>query len=769
MNSREGRRILVRGVVQGVGFRPWVWRLAQQAGLVGRVFNDGQGVTIEVFGGPAALDGFVAGLGQPPPAARIHSRQIEAIANQDDREFIIAPSGPAGEPGRRVSIPPDIATCADCLAEIEDAHARRFHYALTNCTQCGPRFSIAREIPYDRVHTTMASFVMCADCRREYENPADRRFHAQPIACPACGPLLLLVDADGAALDVTDPAGPAARLLVQGQILAVKGIGGFHLACDATSSAAVCRLRERKQRDEKPFAVMVRDLAAAEGLAVLDDAERALLTSVERPIVLVRRKPNSGLAPEVAPDNPMVGLLLAYSPLHHLLLAQADRPLVMTSGNLCEEPIAFDDADAQTRLAKLADAWLLHDRPIENHCDDSVGRVIAGQPVLFRRSRGYVPRPIVLSAPVAPLLACGAHLKNTFCLAQGRDAYLGPHIGDLDNLATLAAYERAVARLQRFVGIEPEIIAHDLHPDYQSTRYALARPEACKIAVQHHHAHVAAVMAEHGLAGPVFGVAYDGTGLGSDGTAWGGEILLADFAGFERLATLRPIPLAGGDLAIQQVWRLALALLDDAFAGDPPVDALALFKLISASEIALCRRMIAEKLNTPLGHGAGRYFDAMGAIGLAATHSHFEGQVAMRWNFVADAGETGRYDFALDATGRPWLMDLRPMVRQATMDLVAGHAPALVSARFHNTLVAVTAEILRLLRQQHGKHPVVVTGGCFQNARLAESLLVALAPEFAVHLPGQVPPGDGGLALGQAVVADAMVRGLATILGKPSR
>jgi hydrogenase maturation protein HypF len=759
MNFHEGRRILVRGVVQGVGFRPWVWHLARQAGLQGRVFNDGQGVTIEVFGARAALDEFVAELGQPPPAARIHSLQSEVIPMQEVGTFIIAPSGPAGELGRSVSIPPDIAICADCLIEIEEATARRFHYALTNCTQCGPRFSIAREIPYDRVHTTMASFPMCDACRREYEDPSDRRFHAQPIACPACGPLLLLVDGEGSVLDVADPAAPAARLLAEGKILAVKGIGGYHLACDATSSAAVRRLRERKQRDEKPFAVMVRDLVAAETLAVLDDAERAMLVSVERPIVLLRRKANCSLAPEVAPDNPMVGLLLAYSPLHHLLLSQAERPLVMTSGNLAEEPIAFDDADAQRRLAKIADAWLLHDRPIENACDDSVGRIIAGEPVLFRRSRGYVPRSIALLSPVAPLLACGAQLKNTFCLAQGREAYLGPHIGDLDNLETLAAFEHAVARLQRFVGIEPEIIAHDLHPGYQSTRYALARPEARKIAVQHHHAHVAAAMAEHGLAGPVIGVAYDGTGLGTDGTAWGGEILLADFAHCQRLATLRPIPLAGGDLAVRQVWRLALALLDDAFAGEPPLPALALFKLIPAGEIALCRRMIAEKLNTPLAHGAGRYFDALGAIGLAATHSSFEGQVAMRWNFVADPGETGCYDFALDTTGQPWLTDLRPMVRQATMDLVDGRPPALVSARFHNTLVTATAEVLRLVRQQHGKHSVVFTGGCFQNARLTESLLAVLAPDFSVHLPAQVPPGDGGLALGQALVADAVARG----------
>jgi [NiFe] hydrogenase maturation protein HypF len=758
MGAREGRRILVRGVVQGVGFRPWVWRLAQQAGLAGRVFNDGQGVTIEIFGAPAALDGLVAELGQPPPAARIHSLQSEVIPAEAAGTFIIAPSGPAGEPGRRVSIPPDIATCADCLAEIEDARARRFHYALTNCTQCGPRFSIACEIPYDRARTTMASYAMCADCRREYEDPADRRFHAQPIACPACGPLLLLVDREGEALDLADPTEPAARLLAEGKILAVKGIGGYHLACDATSSPAVCRLRERKQRDQKPFAVMVRDLVAAEALALLDDAERAMLASVERPIVLVRRKADSGLAPEVAPENPMVGLLLAYSPLHHMLLAQAERPLVMTSGNLSEEPIAFDDADAQKRLAGIADAWLVHDRPIENACDDSVGRLIAGQPVLFRRSRGYVPRSIVLSSSVAPVLACGAHMKNTFCLAQGSDAYLGPHIGDLDNLETLAAYEHAVARLQRFVGIEPEIIAHDLHPGYQSTRYALARPEACKIAVQHHHAHVAAAMADRGLAGPVIGVAYDGTGLGTDGTAWGGEILLADFAHFERLATLRPIPLAGGDLAIQQVWRLALAVLDDAFDGAPPLDALALFRTIPSGEIALVRRMMAQRLNTPLAHGAGRYFDALGAIGLAATHAHFEGQVATRWNFAADPSEAGRYDFALDATRLPWLVDMRPMVRQATLDLVNGRTPAVVSARFHNTLVAATTEVLRLVRQQYGKHPVVFAGGCFQNARLSESLLAALAPDFSVHLPGQVPPGDGGLALGQALVADAVAR-----------
>lgn len=744
------------GVVQGVGFRPWVWRLAQQAGVTGQVRNDGHGVTIEVFGPSAAIQAFETGLAQPPPAARILSLQSQDIPWQATDSFVIAHSGPADQPGRRVSIPPDLATCAECRAEIADPTQRRFGYALTNCTQCGPRYSIATEIPYDRVHTTMAGFPMCADCQREYQDPADRRFHAQPIACPVCGPKVELLDARGQTLDSTDPIGAAGRLLGQGRIVAIKGIGGFHLACDACDSRVVSLLRERKRREQKPFAVMVSDETAAQEISILDDAERELLASIERPIVLARRKPGARLAAEVAPDNPMVGIMLAYSPLHHLLLAKTG-PLVMTSGNRSDEPMAYVDAEARTRLAGIADAFLVHDRPIENPCDDSVGRVIAGRPVFFRRSRGHVPKAIRLSTPVAPILACGAHLKNTFCLAQGLDAYLGPHIGDLDNLETLQAFEHAVARLQRFVGIQPEVIAHDLHPDYASTRYALARPETPKVAVQHHHAHVAACMAEHGLSGPVIGVTYDGTGLGTDGVAWGGEILVADLAKFQRIVTLRPMALAGGDLAIRQVWRLALVLLDDAFEGQPPLDDLPLFRSVPESQTALVRRMVAEKLNTPLAHGAGRYFDALGALALATGQSAFEGQVAMRCNFVADPAETGVYDFALETSSSPWSIDLRPMVRQATFDLVAGQAPAVVCARFHNTLATATAQAVRTVRQQFGKLPVVLTGGCFQNQRLAESLLALLSPESSVYLHGAIPPGDGGLALGQALVAHTIL------------
>lgn len=751
MGARAGQRIRMHGIVQGVGFRPWVWRMAQEAGVAGRVWNDGQGVTIEIFGSPAALQDFRARLASPPAAASIDASTCEDIAPEDVDDFVISHSA-VGDV-RRVSIPADIATCAECLAEIDDPRARRFRYALTNCTQCGPRFTIARQIPYDRAHTTMAAFEMCPDCRREYEDPADRRFHAQPIACPKCGPRVRLVNHGG---DPGDPFVGAAQLLADGKILAVKGVGGYHLCCDATSSAAVRTLRARKRREEKPFAVMVDALAAAEALAELNSDERQLLMSSERPIVLVRRKSSANLAAEIAPDNPFIGLFVAYSPLHHLLLSEARRPLVMTSGNLSEEPIACDDDEARQRLGAIADAFLVHGRPIENPCDDSVVRVVAGAPMVFRRARGYVPRPVRLGMALSrPVLACGAQLKNTFCLAQGSDAFLGPHIGDLDNLATLSAYERAVNRLLSFTGIVPEIVAHDLHPDYASTRFARERSEVIKVAVQHHHAHVAAAMAEHGLNGPVIGVAYDGTGLGPDGTAWGGEILICELARFERVATLRALPLAGGEVAIRQPWRLALALLDDAFAGDPPLHMLPLFQRVAATDVALVRRMIGQRLNAPLAHGAGRYFDALAALGLGVPQARFEGQLAMAWDFAADAGEAGRYPFVIDGEA-PLTMDLRPLVREAVRELIAGISPSLISARFHNTLVAATAETVRIVLRRTGPLPIVLTGGCFQNGRLTESLVRELGE--IVHLHRQVPPGDGGLCLGQAVVADAMTR-----------
>ncbi len=757
--TRHGRRIEIAGTVQGVGFRPWVYRLAREEGVAGRVSNGAQGVTIEAFGGGAALDSFLSRLqSSPPPAARIREIHWQTIPLESADGFEIVES--RGEGGRRISIPPDLATCDACLEEIFDPSDRRYRYPFTNCTNCGPRFTIARAVPYDRPATTMSSFRMCADCQREYDSPLDRRFHAQPNGCPKCGPRLKSVDLDGRELHGADALALVVRGLADGLIVAIKGIGGFHLACDATVPASVARLRTRKRREEKPFAVMIRDVAAADRLAILSELERELLCSVERPIVLALRRPGAAVAPEVAPDNPLLGLLLAYSPLHHLLLADVGRPLVMTSGNLSDEPIVCDNTEALERLGGVADLFLLHDRDIASRSDDSVARVVAGRPVVFRRSRGYVPRGIPVRRPFErPVLACGGHLKNTFCIGVGDMAYPGPHIGDLDGLDAVRAFEEAVDRAERFLGVSPEILAHDLHPLYASTAYALARPAPLRIAVQHHHAHVVSAMAEHGLEGPVLGVAYDGTGYGTDGESWGGEILLATEERFDRLATLRPIRLPGADRAIREVWRIAVALLEDAFEGDPPLEAFALFSQIPAHRLELVRQMAVRGIQSPPAHGLGRYFDALGSLFLERPASRYEGQVALEWNLAADPTEPRSYPFEL-VPGEEGLrvIDLRPMVRAATADHVAGAGPGQISARFHKTLVRATAAAVRAAVESTGRLPVVLTGGCFQNPLLAEGLLRELSPAFSVHLHGDVPPGDGGLAIGQAVVAAAVAR-----------
>ncbi len=755
--SRLGRRIQVRGIVQGVGFRPWVYRLARENGLAGRVSNDSRGVTIEAFGSDRALEAFLDSLSAfPPPAARIRELQWRPIPNEPASDFAIVESQKIG--GRRVSIPPDLPTCADCLAEVFDPRDRRYRYPFTNCTNCGPRFTIARDVPYDRPATTMAPFRMCAACQREYDDPSDRRFHAQPNACPVCGPRLTAVGPGGENLAWEEPIRQAARALEAGFTVAVKGIGGFHLACDATSSLAVRRLRDRKKRDEKPFAVMVRDVDAARRLSVLSSEEEKLLASSERPIVLVQRRDHCGIADEVAPRNPWIGLLLPYAPLYHLLLSDTDRPLVMTSGNLSGEPIIVGNARALERLGSIADVFLLHDREIESPCDDSVARVIAGRPTVLRRSRGYVPRALPAPRPFArPVLACGGHLKNTFCLAAGDALYPGPHIGDLESLETVEAFEEAVARLERFVGIRPEIVAHDLHPEYASTLYARTRTEAVPVAVQHHHAHAASAMVDHRLEGPVLAVAYDGTGYGTDGTAWGAEILLADAAGFERLATWRAMALPGGETAIREVWRVALALLDDAYGGDPPLESFPLFEEIDRQKLAAVRSIAASGVGTPLVRGVGRYFDGFGALFLGRTHSRYEGQVALEWNAAADPGETGVFPFAIEQAGSLATLDLRPALRAAVAAFRGGTGASVVSGRFHNTVARATAELLRAGAAGSARDlPIILTGGCFQNALLAERLAGSLGSDFRVYLHGEVPPGDGGLALGQALVANAV-------------
>jgi hydrogenase maturation protein HypF len=765
-----GRRFVLTGTVQGVGYRPFVLRHARELDLRGRVQNDAAGLIVEAFGPAARLAELEARLRSlRPPAARVETFAAAEIPHEPEPGFEIVASAPTAD--RRVPIPPDLATCPECLRELRDPADRRHRYPFVNCTHCGPRYTITLDVPYDRPATTMAAFPMCADCAREYADPGDRRFHAQPIACPACGPRVSLRGADGRPVEAADPIAAAGAALASGSIVAVKGLGGYHLACDARSPVAVRRLRARKRREEKPLAVMVASLDAARAIADLAPAEEELLASVERPVVLCRRRDEAILAPEVAPGSPLVGLLLAYSPLHVLLLEAAGRPLVMTSGNLTDEPIAFEDADALSRLAGIADLFLVHDRPIATRCDDSVARVIAGRPVVTRRSRGYVPRPLRLDRPASrPVLAVGGQLKAAACILRGDEATLGPHAGDLDDLAAFAAFEDGIARLERFLRVRPELVACDLHPLYLSTRYARERAAALSVPlvqVQHHHAHAASAMAEHRLPGPVLALAWDGTGLGTDGAAWGGELLLAWRDRFERLATFRPVALPGGDAAIREPWRIALAALTDAFDGAPPLDRLPLFAGVEPKQLEVVRRMLSAGVNAPRAHGVGRAFDAAGALVLDRPLSRFEGQVALALDSASaplfslsptggeGRGEGAIYPFDLGGDGLREV-DLRPLWRGLVADLLGRVHPGRVAARFHASLAAAGAALLREARARHGELPVILTGGCFQNGHLAERLLGELGGAGYVHLHGEVPPGDGGLALGQAVVADAI-------------
>jgi len=752
-----GRQIQVRGTVQGVGFRPWVYRLARRSGIRGRVRNDPQGVTIEAFGPDADLEVFVAQLqSDGPVSARVAQLRSSPIPEEAAEGFVIESSAVLGN--KALSIPPDLATCSECRAELQDPSDRRYCYAFTNCTECGPRFTIATGIPYDRAATTMSKFEMCSACQREYDDIEDRRFHAQPNACPSCGPRLSLVRPDGGVIQTSDPLSSAAELLAEGAVVAIKGLGGFHLACDAGNPAAVRRLRDRKHRDEKPFAVMVADLDAAREVAEISEPEGALLSAQERPIVLLQRRDATKLAPEVSPESPLLGLFLPYTPLHHLLLRAVGRALVMTSANVSDEPICRDNEEAVRRLRGIADAILLHDRDIAVRCDDSVARVIAGMPTILRRSRGFVPRPFYLARPVSrPVLACGAHLKNTFCIATGDTAYFGPHIGDLETVAALEFFEEAIESLQAILAIRPELIAHDLHPGHLSTRYAMARDGVIKVGVQHHHAHVVSAMAEHGEQGPVLGVAYDGTGFGEDETSWGGEFLLCFTDRFERLATFRPLRLPGGNLAMREVWRVAYAMLHDAFEGSPPIDALELFRNIAPESIQVVSQMIERDINAPLARGVGRYFDAFGALALSRPISTFEGQLAVAWNHAVSDSVRDAYPFRLDRSKTPMEVDLRPAVRETVEELLSGIASGDVSARFHNTLIRITVELVEGFLAELGDLPVVLTGGVFQNATLSSGIVEKLSSKIKLLRHGQVPPGDGGIALGQALIADAFL------------
>ncbi len=761
-------RVEIHGAVQGVGFRPFVYRLATDLGLLGWVLNDARGVFIEVEGTPAPLELFLARLSaEKPPRSMIHSLEATWLAPLGFTQFEIRHSDEVG--AKTALMLPDLATCDDCLREVFAATDRRYRYPFTNCTNCGPRFTIIQALPYDRPHTTMHQFAMCPACQREYTDPRDRRFHAQPNACPVCGPQIALWSARGAGLAEHDDAlHKTAEVLRAGQIVAVKGLGGFLLMADARNPETVARLRERKPRRAKPFALMARDLAQARTLVELDATAQAVLLSPESPIVLLRRLPAAAIADNVAPDNPYLGVMLPYTPLHHLLLREIDFPVIATSGNLSDEPICTDERQAVHRLGHIADCFLVHNRPIARHVDDSLVWIAHGEPRLLRRARGYAPLPILLAHEIPTILGVGAHLKNTVALSVRNQVFISQHIGDLETPEALQAFERVIADFTQMYDMRPAIIAHDAHPDYLSTKWAQNnlpwsgpdRPTL--IAIQHHHAHLAACLAEND-ADRALGVTWDGTGYGLDGTIWGGEFLLGDRKKFSRVAHLRPFRLPGGDAAVKEPRRVAFALLWEMF-GAAIVERtdLAPVRAFTPAERRTLTQMLAKQINAPITTSAGRLFDGVAALLGLHPQVSFEGQAAMALEFVADVTVRDAYAFTLSeppshfAEGNApvtWL-DWQPLIAAVLADVARGTATSVIAARFHNALVNVIVDMARRI----GEENVALTGGCFQNRLLTERAADHLTQAgHRVLLHRHVPPNDGCIALGQVVVAAARV------------
>jgi hydrogenase maturation protein HypF len=769
-SATTGLNIRVRGLVQGVGFRPTVWRLARECGLFGHVLNDGGGVSIQIWGRDHQIKQFLQRLeAEPPPLARIDSVETSAVKTKPpDAGFHILHS----EGGQiQTGVAPDAATCPSCLADIRSPENRRYRYPFTNCTHCGPRLSIIRTIPYDRIHTAMANFIMCENCQDEYDDPADRRFHAQPNACPECGPHVWLEGRDG---EVIEPKGQedaiaaACRLILQGQIVAIKGIGGFHLACDATNENAVETLRDRKHRYDKPFALLARDAAMVGQYAELDGQNRQFLEDKAAPIVLLHQEKET-LARSVAPGQDTLGFMLPYTPLHHILMAGLDRPIVMTSGNRSDEPQCITNDAARTQLATIADTWLMHDRDIVNRLDDSVVRIVGGHCQTLRRARGYAPSPIRLPKgfdDVSPILAMGAELKNTFCLIREGEAVLSQHIGDLEDAATHGGYREALDLFARLYAFKPSIISVDMHPGYHSSQWGemlAARDNLRLDKVQHHHAHIAACMMEHELpidAKPVLGIALDGLGLGDDGSLWGGEFLLADYRRFERLAHFMPVAMIGGDKASRQPWRNTYAHLNAALGWEKVCAKyadLAIVNYLDAKPLHSLDIMVERGLNAPLASSAGRLFDAAAAaIGLHCDAVRYEGQAAIELEGLAascDVERAGGYEIEIDGAG---VLGWRLMWCGILDDLHMGEDAALIAARFHNTLADMIVQTAVMCGQDQVFETVVLSGGVFQNSLLLQTVSRCLRAEgFEVLSPFKVPANDGGISLGQAVISAA--------------
>jgi hydrogenase maturation protein HypF len=765
---RTRRHIQIQGVVQGVGFRPFVYKLAQALALTGHVFNSSSGVTIEVEGEEAKVEEFVHRLRvEAPPLAQIAEVAVSTIEACGGTGFFILKSHE--EAGRFGLVPADAGTCDACWLDFGNPRNRRYGYPFTNCTHCGPRYTIIHEVPYDRATTTMARFTMCAACAREYGDPEDRRFHAQPNACGECGPSLALVAPGAAAAECAfedrDSLAVIRRvrgLLRGGQIVALKGLGGFLLTCDAANDAAVAELRRRKRRPDKPFALMARDVAAVRRFCAVSPEDEAALQHQRRPIVILPRLSQVEeveLSGSVAPGNKTLGVMLPYTPLHYLLFSDSPQEksqfaaLVMTSGNLSEEPILVTNEEALEGLDGVADWFLLHNRDIATRVDDSVVRVFDGRERVLRRSRGFVPQTVDLGVEMQEVLAFGAELKNTFCLTKGRYAILSQHIGDLENYETTQFFEETLAKMRRLFKLTPRAVAYDLHPNYRSTRLALESGIERKIAVQHHHAHICSCMAENHLRGDVIGVAMDGTGFGSDGNIWGGEFLVADFARFERRAHLRYVPLPGGDAAVRQPWRMALSYLRDTFGAEIPAE-FACFREVSERQVALVDRMIVRRLQTVETSSCGRLFDAVAAMLGMAEEVTFEGQAAIVLETAIEAGVEERYEFAI-GDGVPMVIDFRPAIAAIAKDLAAGRRVGKIAARFHNTLAAAIVEVCCRIRRSDGLGRVCLSGGTFQNVYLLGRTAVQLRRcGFGVFLHAMVPANDGGISLGQAVIAN---------------
>jgi hydrogenase maturation protein HypF len=748
-------RARVDGTVQGVGYRPFVYRLADELAIAGWVLNDERGVLVEAEGPPEAVAAFVDRLSaDAPPLADVRGVSVEEVPATGEPGFEIVASERGG--AATAPVTPDSATCDECLAELADPADRRHRYPFTNCTNCGPRFTIVRGIPYDRPLTTMAGFEMCAACQAEYDDPLDRRFHAQPNACPVCGPQVRLLERGGQLVETDDAMRAAADDLLAGKVLAVKGLGGYHLACRADDETAVATLRARKRREDRPFAVLVADLDAARELVELGPAEEALLLSRERPIVLATRKPDAPVAPSVAPAVPELGVMLPYTPLHHLLATDTEVPLVLTSGNVSDEPIAFLDEDLE-RLETIADRFLVHNRPIATRTDDSVVRAIRGGPLMLRRSRGYVPASLEL--PIAtprPLLGAGAEQKNAFCLASGTRAWPSHHIGDIKNYETLQSLRDGVAHFERLFEVATEVVAHDLHPDYLSTRYAQEREEGGLqlLGVQHHHAHLAATLAEHGERGPAVGAIYDGTGYGTDGTIWGGELLTGGLDGFERVGRLVTAKMPGGERAIAEPWRMACSWLTQMRAPLPPA-----FADIPQPRWNMVARMAMTGMGSPTTSSAGRLFDAVAAICGVRLEVSYEGQAAIEFEALADPGGGEPYPFPMEA-GAMIVLNPRPTFMAILADLDAGVPVPVISARFHQTIAQATSEAVVIAAERAGLDTAVLSGGVFQNRLLLRLTAAALEDAgLRVLTPRLLPPNDGQIAYGQVAVAAAQLGG----------